>query len=82
MNSEFSGSVQNRKDLWYTIKSLLQMKLGVFLDNHKKSVLWVIDIAKLLAVVCGATLLPTNKQPERIFPRAAGILLAVVPYAI
>ena len=27
------------------------------MDNHKKSVLWMIDIAKLLAVVCGATLL-------------------------
>ena len=54
---DFSVSVQNRKDLWYTIKSLLQMKRGVFLDNHKKSVLWVIDIAKLLAIVCGATLL-------------------------
>ena len=57
MNSEFSGSVQNRKDLWYTIKNLLQMKRGVFLDNHKKSVLWVIDIAKISAIVCGATLL-------------------------
>ena len=33
------------------------MKRGVFLDNHKKYVLWIIDIAKLLAVVCGATLL-------------------------
>ena len=33
------------------------MKYGVFLDNHKKYVLWIIDIAKLLAVVCGATLL-------------------------
>ena len=54
---DFSVSVQNRKDLWYTIKNLLQMKRGVFLDNHKKSVLWVIDIAKLLAIVCGATLL-------------------------
>ena len=28
-----------------------------FWDNHKKYVLWIIDIAKLLAVVCGATLL-------------------------
>ena len=27
------------------------------MDNHKKYVLWMIDIAKLLAVVCGATLL-------------------------
>ena len=54
---DFSVSVQNRKDLWYTIKSLLQMKRGVFLDNHKKYVLWMIDVAKLLAVVCGATLL-------------------------
>ena len=27
------------------------------MDNHKKYVLWIIDIAKLLAVVCGATLL-------------------------
>lgn len=33
------------------------MKRGVFWDNHKKYVLWMIDIAKLLAVVCGATLL-------------------------
>lgn len=33
------------------------MKQGVFWDNHKKYVLWMIDIAKLLAVVCGATLL-------------------------
>ena len=33
------------------------MKQGVFLDNHKKSVLWVIDIAKISAIVCGATLL-------------------------
>ena len=54
---DFSVSVQNRKDLWYTIKNLLQMKRGVFLDNHKKSVLWVIDIAKISAIVCGATLL-------------------------
>ena len=29
------------------------------MDNHKKYVLWIIDIAKLLAVVCGATLLGT-----------------------
>ena len=36
---------------------LLQMKRGVFWDNHKKYVLWIIDIAKLLAVVGGATLL-------------------------
>ena len=54
---DFSVSVQNRKDLWYTIKNLLQMKRGGFLDNHKKSVLWVIDIAKISAIVCGATLL-------------------------
>lgn len=27
------------------------------MDNHKKSVLWVIDIAKISAIVCGATLL-------------------------
>ena len=27
------------------------------MDNHKKYVLWMMDIAKLLAVVCGATLL-------------------------
>ena len=33
------------------------MKRGVFLDNHKKYVQWVIDIAKLLTVVFGATLL-------------------------
>ena len=50
-------SVQNREKIWYTIKNLLQMERGVFLDNHKKYVLWIIDIAKLLAVVCGATLL-------------------------
>lgn len=35
------------------------MQRGVFWDNHKKYVLWMIDIAKLLAVVCGATLLGT-----------------------
>ena len=33
------------------------MKRGVFLDNHKKYVLWIIDIAKLLADVCGASLI-------------------------
>ena len=33
------------------------MKRGVFWDNHKKYVQWVIDIAKLLTVVFGATLL-------------------------
>lgn len=38
-------------------QGLLQMERGVFFDNHKKYVLWIIDIAKLLAVVYGATLL-------------------------
>lgn len=36
--------------IWYAIKNLLQMERGAFWDNHKKSVLWMIDIAKLLAV--------------------------------
>ena len=53
----FINSVQNRISLCYTIKSLLKMKRGAFLDNHKKSELWVMDMAKLLAVVLGATLL-------------------------
>ena len=56
-NCRLLVSVQNREKIWYTIKSLLQMKRGVFLDNHKKYVQWVIDIAKLLTVVFGATLL-------------------------
>ena len=49
--------MQNREKIWYTIASILQMQRGVFLDNHKQGVRWIIDTAKLLAVVCGATLL-------------------------
>ena len=38
-------------------KKFIANETRCFLDNHKKYVLWIIDIAKLLAVVCGATLL-------------------------
>ena len=41
----------------FTIKKFIANETRCFLDNHKKYVLWIIDIAKLLAVVCGATLL-------------------------
>ena len=46
---------QNKFVLYY--KELIENEMRCFLDNHKKSELWVMDMAKLLAVVLGATLL-------------------------
>ena len=46
---------QNKFVLYY--KELIENETRCFLDNHKKSELWVMDMAKLLAVVLGATLL-------------------------
>ena len=46
---------QNKFVLYY--KELIENEMRCFLDNHKKSEPWVMDMAKLLAVVLGATLL-------------------------